>query len=227
MAREPREAIVLRDEKRNQRFMFPVNPARISVHDGREFSEVPIIGLGTALLAGSVNPQEITFESFFPRNYDPSFCNYPNLQVPEDTVAQLMFWLGRSSNNIQLAATPLRVMITGTQFSQLMVITEFSHEFVGGSPDAIYFNITMRQWRRQRVRVEEVGDGSSGSDSDERPESPSTGDHHTVVKGDTLWSLAKRFYGSGSKWSTIYAANESVIGSNPNLIQPGMVLAIP
>jgi len=56
---------------------------------------------------------------------------------------------------------------------------------------------------------------------------PATSQTYTVVKGDCLWNIAKKFYGSGSKYTTIYNANKSVIGGNPNLIYPGQVLTIP
>ncbi len=50
---------------------------------------------------------------------------------------------------------------------------------------------------------------------------------YTVVSGDSLWGIAKRFYGDGSKYMVIYQANAGVIGGNPNLIYPGQVLTIP
>lgn len=49
---------------------------------------------------------------------------------------------------------------------------------------------------------------------------------YTVKSGDTLWGIAKRFYGNGAKYPTIYNANKSKI-KNPNLIYPGQVLTIP
>lgn len=222
-----RERIVVVDEKRGHRFEFPVNPPRITVSDGRQFNDVPIVGLGVALLAGPMQPQELSFSAFLPRGYDSSFVNYPNLETPEDSVERLLFWMGRTRNQKQQAATPLRVTITGTNFSQLMVISDFTHSYEGGEPDAVYFDITFRQWRRQRVRVEETGSDTSSTTDDTRQEPPLTGQTYTVKKGDTLWALAKRFYGSGSKWGTIYEANKATIGSNPNLIRPGMVLVIP
>lgn len=223
-----RERIVLEDEKRGQRFVLPVNPPRISVSDGRSFTEVPIVGLGVALLNGPMKPQELQIASFFPRYYDESFCNYSQLAIPEDSIEKIIFWMGRTSGQVQQVATPLRVTITGTPFSQLMVITDFQHEYAGGEPDAVYFDMTLRQWRRQRVRVEEAGSGSaSSSTSDKRQTPPLSGRTYTVKKGDTLWALAKKYYGSGSKWSTIYEANKAVIGSNPNLIYPGQVFVIP
>ena len=70
----------------------------------------------------------------------------------------------------------------------------------------------------------------SGSSSTARP--PSTGPAgsahttYTVQKGDSLWKIAKKFYGKGSEWSRIHEANKDVI-QNPDLIQPGWTLRIP
>lgn len=56
---------------------------------------------------------------------------------------------------------------------------------------------------------------------------PSASQTYTVVRGDCLWNIAKRFYGNGAKYTVIYNANKGVIGGNPNLIYPGQVLTIP
>lgn len=52
---------------------------------------------------------------------------------------------------------------------------------------------------------------------------------HTVESGDTLSSIAMKYYKSAAKedWMAIYEANKTVIGDNPNVIKPGMVLKIP
>ncbi len=68
----------------------------------------------------------------------------------------------------------------------------------------------------------------SSSSNKQRPpkqkEQPKT---YVVKKGDSLWSIAKRIYGDGSKWRKIYEANKKVIGKNPNTIFPGQKLVIP
>ena len=57
--------------------------------------------------------------------------------------------------------------------------------------------------------------------------SPTPGDIYIVRQGDTLTSIAQSAYGNGNLWPLIYNANKQVIGSNPNIIQPGQVLHIP
>ncbi len=47
---------------------------------------------------------------------------------------------------------------------------------------------------------------------------------YTVVSGDTLWSIAERFYGDGSKYQVI--ADASGV-TDPDLIRPGQVLTLP
>lgn len=56
--------------------------------------------------------------------------------------------------------------------------------------------------------------------------SKSSGQNYTVKRGDCLWNIAKKFYGNGSKYTTIYNANKDKI-KNPNLIYPNQVLWIP
>lgn len=59
----------------------------------------------------------------------------------------------------------------------------------------------------------------------ENPPAPAN-QTYTVVKGDCLWNIAKKFYGNGSKYTVIASANSDKI-KNPNLIYPGQVLTIP
>lgn len=64
------------------------------------------------------------------------------------------------------------------------------------------------------------------------------GQAYTVVSGDTLWGIARRFYGTGTKYHIIYDANTDLIEStakdhgkkssdNGHWIWPGEVLTIP
>ncbi len=50
---------------------------------------------------------------------------------------------------------------------------------------------------------------------------------YVVQKGDTLYQIALKFYGTKKKWRKIFKANRELLKDNPDLIKPGMKLVIP
>lgn len=63
------------------------------------------------------------------------------------------------------------------------------------------------------------GETSSATSEEQQVQVP-TGDalpaDYVVQKGDTLWSISEKAYGSGYNWVDVYAANRDVIGPNSN-----------
>lgn len=49
---------------------------------------------------------------------------------------------------------------------------------------------------------------------------------HTVVRGDTLWGIAQRYYGNGTLWPRVFDANRGKI-KDPHWIYPGQVFVVP
>ena len=47
-----------------------------------------------------------------------------------------------------------------------------------------------------------------------------------MSKGDSLWKIASKFYGNGTKWEALFEANREVI-QNADLIYPGQVIRVP
>jgi len=50
--------------------------------------------------------------------------------------------------------------------------------------------------------------------------------YYTIVKGDNLSKIAKKFYGDANKYKVIFDANREVI-KDANLIYPGQKIRIP
>jgi LysM repeat protein len=220
-----REAIVLTDELTKERFEFPINPETISVTQGRTFTEIPVIGLDSVMGAGNLAPVVLSWDGYFPAVYDATLCNYVP-ERPDLSVRRIEKWLGKVGTG-QGKPVPLRAVVTSTYFSRLMVLTEFETQFRGGEPGDVYYTISLQSWRQQTIRIETLTSATPPKASTPRPPKGTAPKTHKVVRGDTLTLIAKKYYGDGSKWRTIYDANKKVIGSNPNLIKPGQVLVIP
>jgi nucleoid-associated protein YgaU len=53
------------------------------------------------------------------------------------------------------------------------------------------------------------------------------GKTHTVERDDTLYGIARKEYGDGSLWRTIYEVNREQIPGPPEQLRTGAVLVIP
>jgi LysM repeat protein len=70
---------------------------------------------------------------------------------------------------------------------------------------------------------------SSGGPARPHPGEPTEGTTYVTQSGDTLWDIARHFYGDGSRWHEIYAVpqNREAIGDDPRHIYAGKHLVIP
>jgi nucleoid-associated protein YgaU len=59
-----------------------------------------------------------------------------------------------------------------------------------------------------------------------RPRAPGRALKHTVADGETLFSLAQRYYKDGGKFVDIYRANQETL-REPDRLEAGVVLTIP
>jgi nucleoid-associated protein YgaU len=76
--------------------------------------------------------------------------------------------------------------------------------------------------RKPKADFSDVQSGSSSTAPEARPAERT----YTVVKGDSLSKIAKRFYGDAQQWKKIFEANRDQI-ENPDLIHPGQTFRIP
>ncbi len=63
------------------------------------------------------------------------------------------------------------------------------------------------------------------ADDEEKDQYDAT-QYHEVVKGDTLWKIAEKYYGDGNLYKDIFEANKDIL-KDPNMIKIGQKLRIP
>ena len=121
------------------------------------------------------------------------------------------------------------VKYIGQNILSKAIITEFDTSH----PNTIYggcaFTMTIREIRiakKPNVVKKVSAKKQVTQKSNSKSNSKSSNKKYTVKKGDTLWAIAKKYYGNGAKYTKIVNANKSLI-KNPNLIYVGWVLIIP
>lgn len=75
----------------------------------------------------------------------------------------------------------------------------------------------------QLAPITTEGGGSSGADATGAVPGPQ---NVIIRRGDNLWTISRRLYGHGVRFSTIYEANAEQI-KDPNRIYPGQVFVLP
>ena len=205
-------------DRDNVYLQLPVNPSEIDYNSPFGLQTVSIASLGDVTVPGERGVKQISFSSFFPRDYNPSYCEYEGFMAPWSWVEQIEKWRDTRKN--------IRIIISGTPISIPVFVSEFSLQpEKAGHPGDVYYNITLMEYRPIKAKLLQ---STAKAPSSERPASSKTASkNYTVVRGDSLWKIAKAHYGDGAQFPKIYNANKSTIGKNPDLIYPGQKLVIP
>jgi nucleoid-associated protein YgaU len=84
-----------------------------------------------------------------------------------------------------------------------------------------------RQQQNQQLQAQPTSPSTTAVAAvSSKPLGPNDYDRYVVEKGDTLWAIARKVYGSGNDWHRIQQANPIVL-KDPDVIHPGLVLRIP
>lgn len=203
-----------------EKLMLPVNPATFSVKCGSNNDKVNIVGLGEITIMQGRPALQITFSSFFPAAYFPG-CKVQNPTAPLTIIEQIKKW--KDSDK------PIHLIATQCGINMYCTIEDFPHSESGGDVGTYAYTLTLKEYRDVSVRQIMITDNqiTLPKPTDPRVDNTVNPKTYTVVYGDSLWKLAKRFYGDGALYTKIYNANKALIGGNPHLIYPGQVLTIP
>lgn len=219
------------------KFTFPALPEKVQGKYGAKYQSFDIISQGTVKVPKGTDVAEFTWDGVF---FGESKRNEPivkknSWKEPNECVKIL--------NNFMKNETVLNLIVTETWINVDVTISsfqprpagaygnvEYSITFVQKKPLQIYTTDELKIAKFvKKTKPRNDSGGSSGGGG---------GSTYTVVSGDTLWGIASKKLGSGSKWTQIYDANAGTIeaeakkhgkssSDHGHWIWPGEVLTIP
>lgn len=205
-------------------FHFPVNPFNLEIDHEKKYSTVEIVDVGEVDVPDKgTKIEKISFDTFFPVEYDESYCTHKDIPNPQGVMIMLNKWMKQQA--------PLRLIIDDSAVNELVIIDTMPEKENAGEPGDKYVTMNFRTYNEMKVEMVKPVDSTitpTTTLKSNRSE-PAKDDSKTYIvkEGDTLWGISKWWWADGSKWPDLYNKNKSVIGSNPNLIYPGQKLVFP
>ena len=211
----------------NDKIRFPVVPPSIGVNRSNNIDTESVIKLGEVPIFNGTSLKTIEFTSFFP-NQEYSFCDYTGFMKPYEFSEKIQKWMYEGK--------PLRVIVTDSPTNMQCLIQQFDTVEQDGTRD-LYFTLNLLEYRP--IEVPNLSSSNTNSNPNNtqntsRPNKVSTNSNnqqkiHKVVKGDTLYDIAKKHYGNGNLYTKIKEANKNKYPSlaNSNIIYTSWELMIP
>lgn len=215
---------------------FPVAPSELSTKiNGRNETTV-LMNEGEVNIIKKTGLTDIEFEVLLP-NVKYPFSVYPNGFQPATFYLDKLKKLKNSDQPFKFIVN--RMMPNGNLlFDTIMIVTLEDYEILESAENGFDVNvrIQLKQYRdygNKKINLKAATKANSTSTSktatkavveQKRPtigkETPKT---HTVKSGETLWAIAKKYLGDGSKYTELAKINNI---SNPNVIRAGQVIKL-
>ena len=224
-----------------QGFVFPALPEKVKGSYATKYQSFDIISMGNIKVPRGMNVTTFSWEGEF---FGASKRKEPVVQTNSwrDPVSCVKILANYMKNG-----TTLNLIITGTWINEDVTISSFQATHYGAYGNIRYsIEFAVKQplqlYTTKELKISKTSSGTKTTAAKTTPRSTATKDttrRYTVVKGDTLWGIAKKYYGNGNQWQKIYNANKNVIedtakkyrggkgSDNGHWIYPGEVFVIP
>lgn len=211
----------------DDKIRFPIVPSSIGVNRSNNIDTQSVLKLGEVPIFNGTSLKTIELTSFFP-NQEYSFCDYAGFMKPYEFSDKIQKWMYEGK--------PLRVIVTDSPTNMQCLIQQFDTVEQDGTRD-LYFTLNLLEYRHVEVPNLSSSNTNSNLNNTQNTSRPSETNAnssnqqktHKVVRGDTLYDIAQKYYGKGSLYPKIKEANKTKYPSlaKNNIIYVGMELIIP
>lgn len=223
-------------EKNNTKssFQFPSLPDKdIELNNGMNYQEYDVLKKGTYAFPSGKEAMQVKWNGYFWGKKHKNSALNRKWDEPATCIKKLKGWMEK--------CTVLNLVVSEGGINCDVTIKSLNYKPFGGSGDYSY-TITLVEYRELKIyTTKELGISSSKKKSKKKKTRTSAKKNakktYKVKPRDTLWKIAKKYCGSGTKWPKIYAANKSTIekaakrhgkrsSSKGHWIYPGTVLNV-
>lgn len=211
-----RTRTILIKESGKRKIELTVNPEEITLSESLNNQTFTLNQVGTMILPGSRGLIAVQVNTFLPASHSPFYDG--------DSPRSILKLIGRWKEN----KTKLRIIISGTGINMRAILSQTSESYREGDKD-VYIDWSFIEYKEVTVpTVESIAGTINVTDPVLQPregEAPGGGGTSEKVNSNTtLWALAVKYYGDGTQWKKISAANGNI---DPTKLREGMELVIP
>lgn len=210
-----------------RRYKLPVNPEEIKKDQKLNIEKYQVLGSGAVSVPTYADLWEYSFECELP-HIEPHYME-AGASADPDRYIQILTKAQKKKKPIQLIYSNGE---TDDESVKVLVESCGIVEKAGEEGDK-YLSLSFLQYKApskkyMAVKTPTATVAKAQTPQASQPSNPTVtkGKTYTVKAGDSLWKIAKQFYGNGASYSKISGSNSDKI-KNPNLIYPGQVLTIP
>ena len=202
--------IMFIDPQTGESLEIPVNPPEITLKWERHTETVNILNLGEVDFTTGKKLQGISFSSFFPVEYFPTYCRYAAIPDPTEALMILDGWCA-ARNTAAVPDKPVRLLIVGSSLDLNLPVLISSLEVKdrGGEPGDLYYTIECREYREIAIRTEsELKADKTRTDLKGQAKTVTAKAKAGEPTREFLYKVAKTSLGKGSSWKAIYTLNK-------------------
>lgn len=219
---------------------LPITPSELTIKVGSKNKVVTLINEGDINILKSPALVDVEFEARFPMRKYPYSREVKDFQTYFDTFKELKE--KKKSFRFIVSRNTLKSK-KSWDTNLLVALEEFELSENADEGDDVIISFKLKQFKPygiKRLDISQYGvtKNNGGSSRSSGNSGSASAQSYTVKSGDCLWNIAKKFYGNGALWTTIYNANKSAIeadakrhgkssSSNGHWIYPGLTLTIP